>query len=369
MSISSGSNADISDNGSDGEFARLANDADSVITETSTTSNRGNSSRRSEPFRSTRNSEHTQYRSNRESSPSELNTKRDYLVKLKDLSSRGVNLTSTDWDMNTPTEDLILEYKRHTKSLRRKSHLSMSKNALMMFIRGMEMVSTTDPLGIDVDLDGWSDNVNPDEFDETLEELLEKWTTDAAVAPEFKLIAALVSSAGVVAFSNRMHGGTKRKRKSKNVNRTRTPSIASSVSSLSDEDDEIREPDFSSYHNVLKTNKPHSKPVVKFSTPPPNIKSQTPDSESGDSSDEEIILPTSNNKTYSSSEESDSGESSDSDSEPETQTTSLSELRVSAPAIPVTPAKRGRGRPKGSTNSRSVTGRGRGRGGKKVINI
>ena len=346
MSISSG-NGSVDGSSDIEDFAQLANknnDDVSIISDGDESVDEQRRSTHRASFETTRTSSKT-----RQSSPEEINTKRDYLVKLHDLKARGVSLTGS-YNMDTDANDLILEYTRHAKSLKKKNSLAFSKRALLLAVQGMEMMSNVNPLGIHVDLDGWSDAVNPDEYDDILEELIEKYSGDSTTPPELRLVFALATSAISIHVSNSMFGSKAKKGNFKPVMRKRGASTSSSDSDESNTD--VKEPDFTNVMKML-----NSKPKVKapkaakvtIASPP-----ETADEE--DSSDEEIILPNKiNNKVvYSSSDEdSDSGESSSDDDDDKDQIT-MDTMKATSIGTPA-PVKPRRGRPPGTR------GRGRGR--------
>jgi hypothetical protein len=142
------------------------------------------------------------------------NLKRDYLIKLRDLQSRGIKLTGI-YDMDSDMNDIIMEYERHKKSAMRRNSLVFSKNILMFSIQGLEMMSNMDPFGLGIDLDGWSDSVNPDQFEDILEEIIEKYSGDSNTPPEIRLVFALVASASGVHLSNKLFGRKKKKQSRK----------------------------------------------------------------------------------------------------------------------------------------------------------
>jgi hypothetical protein len=342
MSISSGS---LSSNSDMGDFANLANN-DAMEDDNRSVQSFHNENN----FQQS--NQHQSSSRERESSPQELNVKRDYLVKLHDLKAKGYKLTGS-YSMDTDVNDLILEYERHTKTMKKNNSLAFSKKALMLSVQGMEMLSSTDPFGLKIDLEGWSDNVNPDEFTDILEELIEKYSGDSNTPPEMRLVFGLATSAIAVHVGNTMFG----KKKQKRNKMSRRLSSHSSIGSINES---VREPDFSNVMNMLNAKKPN----VNV----PNVKLNVNVPKSDSDSDSEIILPQeieSERIIYSdsSSDESSSGPSSDENNE-EITIKEVEKIAVGA-------KKRGRPAGRGSIKTRP-TGRGRGRGrptNKNVITI
>lgn len=345
MSVSSGGSVSDQDVNSDiGDFANLANDDND---NNSLASERGNnfSQQPNDSYRPSNNSYRPSNNGyNRESTPSELNKKRDYLVKLHDLKAKGVHLTGS-YNMDTDINDLMLEYDRHTSTQKKNNSLAFSKRALMLAVQGMEMMSTTDPFGLNIDLEGWSDSVNPDEYSDILEELIEKYSGDSNTPPELRLVFGLATSAIAVHVGNTMFGNKKQRRTKMSRRLSSTSTIAS-----------VREPDFSNVMSMLNAT---PKPKPKTPNPRPKVSQPLPEPEP-DSEPDEVILPQELNdrvvySSDSSEEESESGPSS-SESEDETQN------QITIQEVAKTAAgKRPRGRPPGSGR-----GRGRGRGAAKA---
>jgi hypothetical protein len=236
----------------------------------------------------------------RGASPQEISQKRDYLIKLHGLKSRGVELTG-NYDMESSLDELAMEYERHIRSAKVKNSMAFSKRALLLAVQGIEMLANVDPLGLGVDLDGWSDTVNPDEYEDILQELVEKYSGDSNTPPELRLIFALTTSAAAVGVSNKMYG-----KKKKNVSRK-----LSSLSAGS-----IREPDFTAVRQMLsKANPTPAAPQVTASVEeieddPPSIPHRMnkamiydSDSDSGESSEEEVADESSSSGASSSDEE------------------------------------------------------------------
>lgn len=290
---------------------------------------------------------------NRQSSPNEINTKRDYLVKLQDLKARGVRLTG-NYTMESNVDDLILEYDRHIKTKQKNNSLKFAKDGLSFAVMGMEMLAKVDPFSVGIDLEGFSDNTNPDNYEEILEELIEKYSSSTTSSPEMRLMWALGSSAALIHASNKMYKHN-RKKTSKIETRNKARRLSSS-SSISSGSIEMRKPDFSDFKIP---------PTVKFESKLPVSKEDRKEPDSGpdsdDESDEEEIITTRKNPNRvilsSSGESSDSGSSSD--DEDEGDNINLKNLTRTSVGEPT----RGRGRPRGSAR-----GRGRGRG-KNIINI
>ena len=183
MSVSSGSISNGDNNSDIGDFSNLANtegdDTHSVSSERVQSQSQQQSYQ--QPYQdNSRQSNAYQ----RESSPAEINRKRDYLVKLHDLKAKGIHLTGS-YNMDTPVDDLMLECDRHVKTQQKNNSLAFSKNALMLGVQGLEMMSMIDPFGLSINLNGWTNSVNPDQYEDILEELIEKYSGPATSSPEF----------------------------------------------------------------------------------------------------------------------------------------------------------------------------------------
>jgi hypothetical protein len=130
--------------------------------------------------------------------------KKRILTKLRRLRMRGEQIDN-NLSMETPLEELEFELELIRKEKKQEQALDIGKSLITMFAVGVEMVNKRyDPL--DLYLDGWSTSVREDidSYDETLEELYDKYYEHIDASPEVKLIGGLLFSAIAYNISHKM---------------------------------------------------------------------------------------------------------------------------------------------------------------------
>ena len=121
--------------------------------------------------------------------------KRELLYQFDRLEKKGLKLPKK-FTMASSLDDMKAEYERLKRDKDLDNAIRFQRRALMFFTSGVEMLtSKVDALG--VNLDGWSESVhdNIEEYDDTFEELYDKYKGKAKMAPELKLVFALGMSA------------------------------------------------------------------------------------------------------------------------------------------------------------------------------
>lgn len=141
-----------------------------------------------------------------ESTEEVLKKKNFLLTKLKRLQQKGVELTK-NVSINTPLHELENEYMMAKKEQSLESNLEWCKQGLVYICSFLE--NTNKIMNTGAKLDGWSEEIynTRDNYDDVLEELIDKYGGDIEMAPEIRLIMMLVGSALAVHMSNTMMRG------------------------------------------------------------------------------------------------------------------------------------------------------------------
>ena len=132
------------------------------------------------------------------------NEKIELLYKFKKLNDQGVRTTS-NYNMNSNLDDMRNEYIKLKKQREVENSIKFQRKVMMAAVSGVEFLNNKfDPF--DVKLDGWSESVNESisDFDETFEQLYEKYGGGGDMAPELKLVLMLGGSAFMFHLSNTM---------------------------------------------------------------------------------------------------------------------------------------------------------------------
>lgn len=133
-----------------------------------------------------------------------LREKFKYLRKLEALEKKGVELTKK-YNMESNLYEMIGEYDMIMEEKTKQNSIKFQGNMMSAIINGIEFLNNRfDPF--DVNLDGWSEQVNENitDYDDIFGELYEKYKSKATVAPELKLLMQLGGSAMMVHMSNTM---------------------------------------------------------------------------------------------------------------------------------------------------------------------
>ena len=141
-----------------------------------------------------------------ESTEEVLKKKNFLLTKLKRLQQKGVELTK-NVSINTPLHELENEYMMAKKEQSLETNLEWAKQGLVYICSFLE--NTNKMMKTGAKLDGWSSEIynTRDNYDDVLEELIDKYGGEVEMAPEIRLIMMLVGSALAVHMSNTMVQG------------------------------------------------------------------------------------------------------------------------------------------------------------------
>ena len=136
-------------------------------------------------------------------SPQEVRMKKiELLRKLSELKQRGFSLTK-EYDFSSSLEEMEYEYELLKSFVDKRNGLKLYKSLLLNGASIVEFLNDKyDPF--DFHLAGWGEHlsVEVDSYDETLEELYEKYKgSGKKMAPEIKLILLLVASGSAFHFS------------------------------------------------------------------------------------------------------------------------------------------------------------------------
>jgi len=124
-----------------------------------------------------------------------INMKKELLYQFDRLEKKGIKLPKK-FTLSSSLDEMKVEYDRLKKDREVDVSVKFQKRCLMTFITGLEFLNKKfDPF--DVDLDGWSENVNDGltDYDDIFEELHEKYKGKANLPTEVKLMFALGGSA------------------------------------------------------------------------------------------------------------------------------------------------------------------------------
>jgi hypothetical protein len=133
-----------------------------------------------------------------------LKQKFNYLRKLEELESKGVNLTKK-YSMESQLDEMRGEYENVIAEKEKQNSVKFQGKMLMACITGIEFLNNKfDPF--DVKLDGWTDQVgeNLEDYNDIFAELHEKYKSKAKMAPELKLLFQLGGSAIMLHMTNTM---------------------------------------------------------------------------------------------------------------------------------------------------------------------
>ncbi len=135
-----------------------------------------------------------------------LKKKNFLLTKLKRLQQKGIELTK-NVSINTPLYELENEYMMAKKEQNLEANLEWCKQGLVYICSFLE--NTNRMMNTGAKLDGWSEEIynTKDNYDDVLEELIDKYGGNIEMAPEIRLIMMLVGSALAVHMSNTMMKG------------------------------------------------------------------------------------------------------------------------------------------------------------------
>ena len=124
-----------------------------------------------------------------------INMKKELLYQFDRLEKKGIKIPKK-FSLSSSLDEMKVEYERLRKDREVDVSIKFQRRMLMMIITGAEFLNKKfDPF--DVDLDGWSENVNDSmgDYDDIFEELHDKYKGKANLPPELKLMFALGGSA------------------------------------------------------------------------------------------------------------------------------------------------------------------------------
>jgi len=129
----------------------------------------------------------------------------DLLCKFERLRDKGIKLPKT-FSMSSSYEEMNHEYERLLHHRKMDNSVKMQRRMLVSFASMAEFVNNKTGNPFDINLDGWSENVNEEinSYDEVFEDLYEKYKESANMAPELKLVFMVASSAFWFHISNNM---------------------------------------------------------------------------------------------------------------------------------------------------------------------
>ena len=124
-----------------------------------------------------------------------INMKKELLYQFDRLEKKGIKIPKK-FTLSSSLEEMKLEFDRLKKNREVDISIKFQRRMLMTIITGVEFLNKKfDPF--DVNLDGWSENINDGlcDYDDIFEELHEKYKGKANLPPELKLMFALGGSA------------------------------------------------------------------------------------------------------------------------------------------------------------------------------
>ena len=133
--------------------------------------------------------------------------KQDVLYNLSRLERKGMR-SYRQFNMESNLEDMEFEYNRMNNQHELNVSVKSYRKGLMMFVSASEWLNHKyNPA--DLELDRWSDAVMEDisSFDDTFEELHEKYKDKSKLAPELKLMYGVAQSAFMHHFQRKMLQG------------------------------------------------------------------------------------------------------------------------------------------------------------------
>jgi len=121
--------------------------------------------------------------------------KKELLYQFERLEKKGMKLPKK-FTLSSSLEEMKSEFERLKRDRAVDGSIKLQRRMMMAVVSGAEWLNGKfDPIG--AKLDGWSDSVyeNIDDYDETFEELYEKYKGKANFPPEIKLLMLLGGSA------------------------------------------------------------------------------------------------------------------------------------------------------------------------------
>uniref|UniRef100_A0A6C0IZN6 Uncharacterized protein n=1 Tax=viral metagenome TaxID=1070528 RepID=A0A6C0IZN6_9ZZZZ len=126
--------------------------------------------------------------------------KQHYIYKVQRLHNR---FPGRKVGMETPLDELKYEYERLVRQAEMTSSIKFQRRALMATVSGIEYLNKSfNPLGLH--LDGWSETVmdSIEDFNQSFEQIHEKYQGTAEVTPEWNILITLLGSGFMFHLSN-----------------------------------------------------------------------------------------------------------------------------------------------------------------------
>ena len=126
--------------------------------------------------------------------------KQHYIYKIQRLQNR---FPGRKVGLETPLDELKYEYERLVRQSEMSASIKFQRRALMATVSGIEYLNKSfNPLGLH--LDGWSEQVmdSIEDFDQSFEQLHDKYQGTAEVSPEWNILITLLGSGFMFHLSN-----------------------------------------------------------------------------------------------------------------------------------------------------------------------
>jgi len=133
-----------------------------------------------------------------------LQAKQELLYQFDRLEKKGMRLPRK-FTMQSSLDDMKAEFARLKRDREIDNSVKFQRKVMMAVVSGVELLNNKfDPFNIQ--LNGWSDSIhdNIDEYDDVFEELHDKYSGKAKIAPELKLLMMLGGSAFMFHMTNSM---------------------------------------------------------------------------------------------------------------------------------------------------------------------
>lgn len=131
-----------------------------------------------------------------------LNAKRELLYQFDRMEQKGIRLPRK-YTLASSLEEMKLELERIKRDREADASVKFQGKMLMACVTGIEFLNNRfDPF--DIKLDGWSESLDMNDYNDIFEELHEKYKGKAKMAPELKLLFSLGGSAFMFHLTNTM---------------------------------------------------------------------------------------------------------------------------------------------------------------------
>lgn len=126
--------------------------------------------------------------------------KQHFLYKIQRLQNR---FPGRKVGLETPLDEMKYEYERLMRQAETSASVKFQRRALMATVSGVEYLNKSfNPLGLH--LDGWSEQVmdSLEDFDQSFEQIHEKYQSTAEISPEWNILMTLLGSGFMFHLSN-----------------------------------------------------------------------------------------------------------------------------------------------------------------------